>query len=70
MPRAAKRLGLDVLFNPKYSIPLQAHCKTAWVCHGLDWYVMPQASRAIDRLNHKFLIPRYARKADADICAV
>ncbi|MET0987342.1 MAG: glycosyltransferase family 1 protein [Steroidobacteraceae bacterium] len=65
VPRAAKRLGLDVLFNPKYSIPLKVHCKTAWVCHGLDWYVMPQASRAIDRLNHKFLIPRYARKADA-----
>lgn len=65
VPRASKRLGLDVLFNPKYSIPLNAHCKTAWVCHGLDWYVMPQASRAIDRLNHKFLIPRYARKADA-----
>ncbi|MET0658785.1 MAG: glycosyltransferase family 1 protein [Steroidobacteraceae bacterium] len=65
VPQAAKRLELDVLFNPKYSIPLSAHCKTAWVCHGLDWYVMPEASRAIDRLSHKFLVPRYAQKTDA-----
>jgi glycosyltransferase involved in cell wall biosynthesis len=65
VPQAVKRNGIDVLFNPKYSIPLVARCKTAWVCHGLDWYVMPHASRALDRLNHKFLIPRYAQKTDA-----
>ena len=52
---------------PKYSLPLRAGCPTAWVCHGLDWYVMPWASRRIDRLSHKFLVPRYARKADAII---
>ena len=45
-----RRLGLDLLFNPKYSIPLRARCPSVWVCHGLDWYVMPQASRFIDRL--------------------
>jgi len=65
LPRAARRQGVDVLFNPKYSIPLFAHCPSAWVCHGLDWYVMPWASRRIDRLSHKFLVPRYAAKARA-----
>jgi glycosyltransferase involved in cell wall biosynthesis len=54
-----------VLFNPKYSIPLRPGCKTAWVCHGLDWYVMPEASRWMDRLNHRLLIPQYATRADA-----
>ena len=58
---------IDVLYNPKYSLPLRAGCPAAWVCHGLDWYVMPWASRRIDRLSHKFLVPRYARKADAII---
>ncbi|MGH8258852.1 MAG: glycosyltransferase family 4 protein, partial [Steroidobacteraceae bacterium] len=53
------------LFNPKYSMSLRVHCPTAWVCHGLDWYVMPQASRLIDRLSHRHLVPRYAAKADA-----
>jgi glycosyltransferase involved in cell wall biosynthesis len=66
-PRAVRRHGIDVLYNPKYSIPLAVQCPTAWVCHGLDWYVMPQASRWIDRLSHRYLVPRYARKADAII---
>jgi glycosyltransferase involved in cell wall biosynthesis len=67
VPRAVRQLGIDVLFNPKYSIPLNVGCATAWVCHGLDWYVMPQASRWIDRLNHSLLIPQYAARSDAVI---
>jgi glycosyltransferase involved in cell wall biosynthesis len=67
VPRAVREYGIDVLFNPKYSIPLRAACKTAWVCHGMDWYAMPEASRFIDRLSHNFLVPRYAAKADAVI---
>lgn len=67
VPRAVREHGIDVLFNPKYSIPLRAGCKTAWVCHGLDWYVMPEASRWIDRLNHNILIPQFAKRADAVI---
>jgi glycosyltransferase involved in cell wall biosynthesis len=65
VPRAIQRLGVDVLFNPKYSIPLQARCKTAWVCHGLDWYAMPEGSPFLDRMSHRFLVPRYVAKADA-----
>lgn len=64
---AVRRYGIDVLYNPKYSIPLAVRCPTAWVCHGLDWYIMPQASRWIDRMSHRFLVPRYASKADAII---
>ncbi len=67
VPRAVERYGIDVLYNPKYSLPLRAPCPAAWVCHGLDWYVMPWASRRIDRLSHKFLVPRYAKRADAII---
>ncbi|MGH8137461.1 MAG: glycosyltransferase family 4 protein [Steroidobacteraceae bacterium] len=67
VPAAARRLGIDVLFNPKYSIPLNARCSTAWVCHGLDWYIMPWGSAWLDRMSHRFLVPRYARKADAII---
>ncbi len=69
MPRAVRRHRVDVLFNPKYSIPLRAGCPSVWVCHGLDWYVMPWASRFVDRLSHRFLVPRYAAKA-ASIVAV
>jgi glycosyltransferase involved in cell wall biosynthesis len=67
VPAAVERHGIDVLFNPKYSIPLRAGCPAVWVCHGLDWYVMPWASRFVDRLSHRFLVPRYAARAGAII---
>ncbi len=67
VPATVRKLGIDVLFNPKYSMSLAVSCPTAWVCHGLDWYVMPEASRFIDRLSHRYLVPRYAAKADAII---
>jgi glycosyltransferase involved in cell wall biosynthesis len=65
VPQIVEQELIDLLFNPKYSIPLRARCRTVWVCHGLDWYVMPWGSRLIDRMSHRFLVPRYARKADA-----
>ncbi|HEX6434236.1 MAG TPA: glycosyltransferase family 1 protein [Gemmatimonadales bacterium] len=67
VPTAVRRQGIDLLYNPKYSIPLAAGCPAVWVCHGLDWYVMPWASRRIDRLSHQFLVPRYAARAAAII---
>jgi glycosyltransferase involved in cell wall biosynthesis len=67
VPRAVRRYGLELLYNPKYSIPLAAGCPSVWVCHGLDWYVMPWASKRIDRLSHQFLVPRYAARAAAII---
>jgi glycosyltransferase involved in cell wall biosynthesis len=67
VPKAVRTHGIDLLYNPKYSIPLTAPCPAVWVCHGLDWYVMPWASRRIDRLSHRFLVPRYAARAGAII---
>lgn len=67
VPQAVRRHHIDLLYNPKYSIPLTAPCPSVWVCHGLDWYVMPWASKRIDRLSHQFLVPRYASRADAII---
>jgi len=60
---AHRREKFDVIFNPKYSVPLLVSCPTVFVCHGLDWYVMPSGSKLADRISHRFLIPRYARKA-------
>jgi glycosyltransferase involved in cell wall biosynthesis len=65
----SKRLGLDVLFNPKYSLPIYSSVPGVFVCHGLDWYVMPWGSKLPDRLSHKYLMPRYVESA-AGIIAV
>jgi glycosyltransferase involved in cell wall biosynthesis len=67
VPAAVRSHKIDLLYNPKYSIPLRAPCPSVWVCHGLDWYVMPWGSRLVDRLSHRFLVPRYASRADAII---
>lgn len=67
MPKVEKREKLDVIFNPKYSLPLRAKCRTVFVCHGLPAHVMPSGSRWFDRLNHYYLLRRYAHKADAII---
>ena len=69
VPYLARREKLDLIFNPKYSVPLAARCPSVFVCHGLDWYVMPQWSRWMDRLNHRYLIPKFAATA-ATIIAV
>jgi len=67
VPRAVNRYGIDVLFNPKFSMALAASCPTSWVSHGMDWYVAPKWSRLRDRVSHRFLVPHYARKADTII---
>ncbi len=64
MRQIARRQKLDLIFNPKYSVPLYADCKTVFVSHGMDWYVMPWGSKWADRMSHRHLIPRYARSAD------
>ncbi len=65
LPLELRKHGVNVLFNPKYSVPLTGSYPSAWVCHGLDWYVMPWASRFIDRLSHRHLVPRYAARSSA-----
>lgn len=66
-PWLARREHIDVLFNPKYSLPLLTGRPSVFVCHGLDWYVMPWGQKWPDRLNHKFLIPLFVKKSAAII---
>ena len=63
VPLAARRTGIDVLFNPKYSMALAAPCPNVWVCHG---YNRPFHRRDLpfgDWVNFRFALPRYAAKA-------
>lgn len=67
VPWAAKREKCEVLFNPKYSIPLKASCPAVFVSHGLDWYVMPEGYRWFDGLNYRYVMPLYAKQSSAII---
>jgi glycosyltransferase involved in cell wall biosynthesis len=67
VPKAASQYGLDLVFNPKLSIPLCAKCRTVFVLHGADWFVFPQNYEPLDRLYHCVVAPIYVRRADAVI---
>jgi len=67
MPKLETREKLDLIFNPKYSLPLRASCRTVFVCHGLPQHVLGKGMRWFDHVNHYVLLRQYAQKADAII---
>lgn len=65
VPLAARRTGVDVLFNPKYSMALAAPCPNVWVCHGYNRPFHLRDLPFADWVNFRFALPRYAARADA-----
>src|SRR5215216_4428422 len=43
IPRACHRERIDILFHPKFTVPLFAPCKVVMVVHGADWLIPEQA---------------------------
>ncbi len=67
VPRFAKREKLDIIFNPKLSIPLFTSCKTVWVMHGGAQFVVPRCFSWSDRFYFSIANRLYAKKATAII---
>jgi glycosyltransferase involved in cell wall biosynthesis len=60
---AARRLGVDLIFNPKFSVPLLSRRPCVFVHQGSDWYVNPQNYEWWDNLYMRLMLPLYSRKA-------
>lgn len=60
---AARRLGADLIFNPKFSIPLLTRRPCIFVQHGSDWYVNPGNYPWWDNLYIRVMLPIYSWKA-------
>jgi hypothetical protein len=45
MISVVRRKQLDLIFNPKLSIPLFADCQKIFVLHGGDWFTFPKTTR-------------------------
>jgi glycosyltransferase involved in cell wall biosynthesis len=60
MPRAAKALELDIIFNPKLSVPLFSSVKRVFVLRP-EQFTQPELFPWFDRRYFKFFIPRYCR---------
>lgn len=63
VPRAARRFGADLIFNPKFSLPLLTRIPGVFVLHGSDWYVNPGNYEWWDNLYIRTALPLYCRKA-------
>ena len=65
IPRACRREKIDVLFHPKFTVPLFAPCKTVMVVHGADWLIPEQAQfyTWLDVQYMRIMLPLYFRKS-------
>ncbi len=65
IPRACRRDRTDVIFHPKFTVPLFAPCKAIMVVHGADWF-MPDQAQFYGKLDVAYIravMPLYFRKA-------
>jgi glycosyltransferase involved in cell wall biosynthesis len=63
VPRAARRYGADLIFNPKFSLPLFTRIPGVFVHQSCDWYVNPGNYPWWDNLYIRLMLPLYCRKA-------
>lgn len=63
VPAAARRAGVDLIFNPKFSIPFATRRPCAFILQDSDWYLNPGNYPWWDNLYIRLLLPLYCRKA-------
>ena len=63
IPLAARRLSVDLLFNPKFSLPLLSSTPGVFVLQSCDWYVNPGNYPWWDNLYIRLMLPLYCRRA-------
>jgi glycosyltransferase involved in cell wall biosynthesis len=63
VPLAARRFGADIIFNPKFSLPLLSRRAGVFVLQASDWYVNPENYEWWDNLYIRLMMPVYGRKA-------
>jgi glycosyltransferase involved in cell wall biosynthesis len=65
IPWACWREKVDLVFHPKFTVPLLAPCKAVMVVHGADWFIPEQAQfyKPLDVRYIRTVMPWYFRKA-------
>ena len=69
IPWLCYRERIDLIFHPKFTVPLLAPCKAVMTVHGADWFFPEQAQyyRWLDVRYIRVFMPLYFRKASAVI---
>jgi glycosyltransferase involved in cell wall biosynthesis len=65
IPHACWREKIDVVFHPKFTVPLLAPCKAVMVVHGADWFIPEQARfyHFLDVYYIRTMMPLYFKKS-------
>jgi glycosyltransferase involved in cell wall biosynthesis len=67
VPGVARSEKIDILFNPKLSIPLFAPSKKVFTLHGLEQFALPNVFKLYDHIYFRIMTPLYCRRANAII---
>jgi len=63
IPIKIREKRIDILFNPKLTVPILTSCKSVFVRTGGDWYAFPQNYPLLDRIYFTLAAPIYLHKA-------
>jgi glycosyltransferase involved in cell wall biosynthesis len=65
IPIACKQNKIEVLFHPKFTLPMLAPCKSVMTVHGADWFMPDQAVyyTKLDLAYIRAVMPLYFKKA-------
>ena len=63
VPYKAWREGADVIFNPKFSVPLISHCPVTMGLQEPAWWAWPEHHTWLDVRYMKAMLPLYCRKS-------
>jgi glycosyltransferase involved in cell wall biosynthesis len=65
VPWVAWKKRLDLIFNPKFTVPFFTKAKTMFVLHGSEWFVIPEHFLKHDQWYFNLFVPLYCRRSDA-----
>jgi glycosyltransferase involved in cell wall biosynthesis/putative flippase GtrA len=63
VPYAAWKNKVDIIFNPKITVPFFSHCPVTMGLQEPAWWVLPQFYEKFNAFYQKALLPLYIRKA-------
>lgn len=63
IPIVALKEKVDIILNPKFSVPFITRLPTIMVLHGSEWYIYPKFYNKLDILYINLVMPLYCWKA-------
>ncbi len=63
VPLVAWKHKADIIYNPKFSVPLVSHCPTTMGLAEMGWRIWPEYYEKLDVIYQKIMFPIYCKKS-------